>query len=46
MSVASATVPDEMLYEVVDGEIREKTLGVREIQIASLLHGFLFIFFG
>jgi Uma2 family endonuclease len=44
MSVASATVPDDVLYEVVDGEIREKIAGVREIQIASLLHGFLFIF--
>ena len=33
-----------MLYEVVDGEIREKTVGVREIEIATLLLGFLFTF--
>jgi Uma2 family endonuclease len=44
MSVADTTVSDDVLYEVVDGEIREKIVGVREIQIASLLHGFLFLF--
>ena len=44
MTVAAATVPDDVLYEVVDGEIREKIVGVREIEIASLLHGFLFAF--
>jgi Uma2 family endonuclease len=44
MSVASAIVPSDMLYEVVDGEIREKIVGAQEIEIASLLHGFLFSF--
>jgi Uma2 family endonuclease len=44
MSVATATVPDDILYEVVDGQIREKTLGVLETEIASLLFGFLFTF--
>ena len=33
-----------MLYEVVDGEIKEKIVGVRESEIASLLIGFLFTF--
>jgi Uma2 family endonuclease len=41
MSVASVIVSDDMLYEVVDGEIREKTVGVREIEIATLLIEFL-----
>ena len=42
MSVATAaTVPDDMLYEVVDGQITEKTVGVRESEIATLLLGFL-----
>jgi Uma2 family endonuclease len=44
MSVAIATVPDDMLYEVVDGQIKEKTAGVMETEIASLLFGFLFTF--
>src|ERR1022692_4052679 len=45
MSVATAaTVPDDMLYEVVDGQIREKTVGVRQGEIATLLIGFLFTF--
>ena len=42
MSVATATeVPDDMLYEVVDGQITEKTVGVREAEIATMLIGFL-----
>lgn len=44
MSVATATVPGDMLYEVVDGQIKEKTAGVQETEIASLLFGFLFTF--
>jgi Uma2 family endonuclease len=44
MSVVAAPVPDDVLYEVVDGEIREKNVGVPELEIASLLHGFLFTF--
>jgi Uma2 family endonuclease len=44
MSVAAATVPSDMLYEVVDGEIREKIVGAEEIEIATLLSGFLFNF--
>jgi Uma2 family endonuclease len=42
MSVAAATVPDDVRYEVVDGEIREKTFEPRESEIASLLLGYLF----
>jgi Uma2 family endonuclease len=34
-------VPDEMLYEVVDGEIVEKIVGVHEAEIATLLIEFL-----
>ena len=35
------TIPDEMLYEVVDGEIVEKTVGVYEVEIANILTQFL-----
>ncbi len=38
---ASIAVPDDMLYEVVDGQINEKIVGVHESEIASLLIGFL-----
>ncbi len=38
------TVPDDMLYEVVDGQLTEKAGGARESEIASLVHGFLFMF--
>jgi Uma2 family endonuclease len=38
---APLMVPGDMLYEVVDGQIREKTVGVQECEIASLLIGFL-----
>jgi Uma2 family endonuclease len=44
MSVAAATVLDDVLYEVVDGEITEKIVGVQESEIATLLSGFLFTF--
>jgi Uma2 family endonuclease len=44
MSAATAIVPGDMLYEVVDGEIREKCVGVQESEIATLLSGFLFTF--
>jgi Uma2 family endonuclease len=41
MSVGAATVPDDMLYEVVDGEIKEKIVGAREMEIATLLIEFV-----
>ena len=41
MSVAIATVPDDMLYEVVDGQIKEKIVGCQESEIATLLVEFL-----
>ena len=31
------TIPDDMLYEVVDGQVVEKTMGTFETDIASLL---------
>ena len=43
-SAASAppmTIPDDMLYEVVDGKIVEKIVGVYETDIATMLIGFL-----
>ena len=30
-------IPDDMLYEVVDGQIVEKNMGSREIEIAAIL---------
>jgi Uma2 family endonuclease len=45
---AHATIPptnrDDMLYEVVDGQVVEKTVGAREIEIATILGGYLFYF--
>jgi Uma2 family endonuclease len=41
MSAIIAAVPDDMLYEVVDGEITEKTVGAQESEIATLLIEFL-----
>jgi Uma2 family endonuclease len=38
---SSMPVPDDILYEVVDGEILEKTVGVQESEIATLLIEFL-----
>jgi Uma2 family endonuclease len=38
---AVSIVPDDMLYEVVDGQIRAKAVGAREIAIATLLIEFL-----
>jgi Uma2 family endonuclease len=35
------TIPDDMLYEVVDGKLVEKIVGASEIEIATLLVGFL-----
>ncbi len=37
-------IPDDMLYEVVDGQIVEKNKGSRELEIASILGGYLFHF--
>jgi Uma2 family endonuclease len=39
-----STIPDEMLYEVVDGEIVEKEMGAIEAEIAGILHLYLGIF--
>jgi Uma2 family endonuclease len=36
-STPPATAPEDTLYEVVDGRIVEKTMGSREIEIASIL---------
>jgi Uma2 family endonuclease len=38
---ASIVVPGDILYEVVDGQIKEKKMGVQECAIATLLIGFL-----
>ena len=38
------TIPDDMLYEVVDGQILEKNMGSRENEIATILGGYLFQF--
>jgi Uma2 family endonuclease len=38
---APMTIPDDMLYEVVDGKLVEKIVGASEIEIATLLVGFL-----
>ncbi len=35
------TIPDDMLYEVVDGQVVEKKLSARETEIASILVGLL-----
>jgi Uma2 family endonuclease len=35
------TIPDDMLYEVVEGKLVEKIVGASEIEIATLLVGFL-----
>jgi Uma2 family endonuclease len=34
-------IPDDMLYEVVDGKIVEKEMGAREVEIAGMLVQFL-----
>ena len=34
-------IADDLLYEVVDGEILEKNRGAREMEIASILGGYL-----
>jgi Uma2 family endonuclease len=34
-------LPEDMLFEVVDGQIKEKIVGVHECEIATLLIGFL-----
>jgi len=38
------TIPDDMLYEVVDGQVLEKNMGSRENEIATILGGYLFQF--
>ena len=37
-------IADDLLYEVVDGQILEKNMGSREIEIATILGGYLFQF--
>ncbi len=41
---AMPIIPDDMLYEVVDGQVLEKNTGSREIEIAMILGGYLFQF--
>lgn len=36
-AAVEVAVPDDVLYEVVDGQIVEKNVGAREIEIASML---------
>jgi len=48
-SVASSSqltlpVPDDILYEVVDGKIVEKTVGATEVEIANILNEYLRVF--
>jgi Uma2 family endonuclease len=38
------TIPDDMLYEVVDGLIVEKEMGARDIEIATILGQYLGMF--
>ena len=38
------TIPDDTLYEVIDGQIVEKRRGARETEIASILVGMLTVF--
>ncbi|HMF35930.1 MAG TPA: Uma2 family endonuclease [Isosphaeraceae bacterium] len=38
------SIPEDMLYEVVDGRVLEKNMGSREIEIATILGGYLFQF--
>ncbi|MGA2701647.1 MAG: Uma2 family endonuclease [Isosphaeraceae bacterium] len=40
----SPIIPDDMLYEVVDGQILEKNMGSRELEITTILGGYLFQF--
>jgi hypothetical protein len=40
----AATIPDDMLYEVVDGQVLEKKMGSQELEIATILAGYLFQF--
>jgi Uma2 family endonuclease len=44
MSTATPVDRDDRLYEVVDGEIVEKTMGAREYWIANVLGGYLIPF--
>jgi Uma2 family endonuclease len=37
----ASTIPEDMLYEVVDGQIVEKKMSARESEIASMLVGIL-----
>jgi Uma2 family endonuclease len=38
------TIPDDMLYEVVEGKLVEKTVGARDIEIAGILGQYLGMF--
>jgi Uma2 family endonuclease len=38
------TIPDDMLYEVVDGQIVEKEMGARDVEIAGILFQNLGVF--
>ena len=37
LAMIRQTIPDDLLYEVVDGQIVEKRMSARETEIASLL---------
>ena len=37
----ASIIPDDMLYEVVDGQVVEKKMSARETEIASILVGML-----
>jgi Uma2 family endonuclease len=41
VSELATAIPDDMLYEVVDGKIVEKEMGAREVEIAGILVQFL-----
>jgi Uma2 family endonuclease len=44
LAMIRQTIPDDLLYEVVDGQIVEKRMGARESEIATILGAFLFQF--
>jgi Uma2 family endonuclease len=44
LAMIRQTIPDDLLYEVVDGKIVEKRIGARESEIATILGAFLYQF--
>jgi Uma2 family endonuclease len=43
-SQLTLAIPDDVLYEVVDGKIVEKTVGATEVEIANILNEYLRMF--